>query len=195
MTREEIEYFRKIVKPFVARRLLAENYEGMGEADKADFERDFDAILDMAIKGLEIESCEDAISRNAVIDEIRSGQSYITKISPTGELEHLFDKENKALEEAVERVESLPKVKPVSVIATVKFNEDKLRELAKEQAQKLYDSILRCKDCKYFEYDSVVKIDGVPLIAAHEICTKWGDGCKTREDGFCYLAEKRDHDE
>ena len=50
----------------------------------------------------------------------------------------------------------------------------------------------RCKDCKYFEYDSVAKVDGIPLIVAHEICTKWGDGCKTREDGFCYLAEKRE---
>ena len=153
---------------------------------------DASMALKMAIEALKQLSCEDAVSRNAVIDEIRSGQSYITKISPTGELEHLFDKENKALEDAVGRVESLPKVKPVSVIATVKFNEDKLRELAEEQAQKLYDSILRCKDCKYFEYDSIAKVDGIPLIVAHEICTKWGDGCKTREDGFCYLAEKRE---
>ncbi len=31
-----------------------------------------------------------------------------------------------------------------------------------------------CKDCKYFEYDSVAKVDGIPLIVAHEICSRWG---------------------
>ena len=46
-----------------------------------------------------------------------------------------------------------------------------------------------CKDCKYFEYDSAVKVDGAPLIVAHEICSKWGNGCKTREDGYCFLFE------
>lgn len=48
-----------------------------------------------------------------------------------------------------------------------------------------------CKDCKYFKYDSVAKVDGIPLIVAHEICNRWGDGCKTREDGFCFLAEAK----
>lgn len=50
----------------------------------------------------------------------------------------------------------------------------------------------QCKECKYFEYDSVAKVDGVPLIVAHEICNKWGDGCKTREDGYCFLFESAD---
>jgi len=48
-----------------------------------------------------------------------------------------------------------------------------------------------CKDCKYFEYDSVANVDGIPLIVAHEICSKWGDGCKTREDGYCFLFEPK----
>jgi len=48
---------------------------------------------------------------------------------------------------------------------------------------------VRCKDCKYFEYDSVAKVDGIPLIVAHEICKRWGDGCKTKEDGHCFLFE------
>ncbi len=51
--------------------------------------------------------------------------------------------------------------------------------------------LIRCKDCKYFEYDSVAKVDGIPLIVAHEICSRWGNGCKTSEDGYCFLAEKR----
>lgn len=49
-----------------------------------------------------------------------------------------------------------------------------------------------CKDCKYFEYDSVAKVDGIPLIVAHEICSKWGDGCKTKEDGYCFLFEPQE---
>lgn len=49
-----------------------------------------------------------------------------------------------------------------------------------------------CKDCKYFEYDSVAKVDGIPLIVAHEICSRWGDGCKTKEDGYCFLFKPRE---
>lgn len=52
--------------------------------------------------------------------------------------------------------------------------------------------LILCKDCKYYERDSVAKIDGIPLIIAHEICNKWGDGCKTSEDGFCFLAEPKE---
>lgn len=50
----------------------------------------------------------------------------------------------------------------------------------------------RCKDCKHFEYDSMAKVDGIPLIVAHEICKKWGDGCKTSEDGYCFLFEPKE---
>ena len=49
-----------------------------------------------------------------------------------------------------------------------------------------------CKDCKYFEYDSWAKVNGIPLIVAHEICKKWGDGCKTKEDGYCFLFEPQE---
>ncbi len=52
-----------------------------------------------------------------------------------------------------------------------------------------------CKECKYFEYDSVAKVDGVPLIVAHEICSRWGDGCKTKEDGYCFLFEPQESEE
>ena len=51
-----------------------------------------------------------------------------------------------------------------------------------------------CKDCKYFEHDSVARIDGIPLIVAHEICSRWGDGCKTKEDGYCFLFEEKEGD-
>jgi hypothetical protein len=50
----------------------------------------------------------------------------------------------------------------------------------------------RCKDCRFFEYDSVANVDGIPLIVAHEICSKWGEGCKTSEDGYCFLFEPKE---
>ena len=53
--------------------------------------------------------------------------------------------------------------------------------------------LILCKDCKYFEYDSVAQVDGIPLIVAHEICKKWGDGCKTNENGYCFLAELKEN--
>ena len=52
-----------------------------------------------------------------------------------------------------------------------------------------------CKDCKYFEYDSVAKVDGIPIIVAHEMCSRWGDGCKTREDGYCFLFEPQESED
>lgn len=54
--------------------------------------------------------------------------------------------------------------------------------------------LITCKDCKYFELDSFKRVDGTPIIVANEICQKWGDGCKTREDGWCFLAKKREEE-
>lgn len=51
--------------------------------------------------------------------------------------------------------------------------------------------LIRCKNCKYFEHDSMAKVEGIPLIVAHETCKRWGDGCKTSENGYCFLAEKK----
>lgn len=50
--------------------------------------------------------------------------------------------------------------------------------------------IIRCKDCKHFEYDHLYVIHGVPVLG-HELCNAWGDGCKTDENGYCFLAERR----
>lgn len=54
--------------------------------------------------------------------------------------------------------------------------------------------IVRCKDCKYFEYDHMEDVEGypIPLILAHEICTKWGNGCKTSENGYCFMGERKE---
>ena len=50
--------------------------------------------------------------------------------------------------------------------------------------------IVRCKDCKFFEYDHPYVIQGMPILG-HEVCSKWGNGCKTNENGWCFLAERR----
>ena len=52
--------------------------------------------------------------------------------------------------------------------------------------------IVRCKDCKYFTLNLVGNVDGVPLIVAHEVCSFWGDGCKTSQEGFCSYGERRE---
>lgn len=54
------------------------------------------------------------------------------------------------------------------------------------------DKIKRCKDCRYFEYDRLANVDGIPLIVAHEICKRWGEGCKTSENGYCFLFEPKE---
>lgn len=66
---------------------------------------------------------------------------------------------------------------------------DRIKRMSSVTSQ---PKIGHCKDCKYFEYDSVAKVDGVPLIVAHEICSKWGNGCKTSEDGYCFLFEPQE---
>ncbi len=52
------------------------------------------------------------------------------------------------------------------------------------------EELVRCKDCKYFELNHWDKVDSVPIITAHEICKKWGGGCKTSLEGFCFMGEK-----
>lgn len=61
MTRERIEDFREIVLPFLSRTLLKTNYENMGKSDAEEFEKDFNEILDLAIKALEQEPVLDKI--------------------------------------------------------------------------------------------------------------------------------------
>ena len=50
--KELIENWRNMLKPSISSWLLKTNYEGVGEQDKEEFERDFDEILDLAFIGL-----------------------------------------------------------------------------------------------------------------------------------------------
>ena len=54
------------------------------------------------------------------------------------------------------------------------------------------EKIIRCRDCRHFETDVWAAVGGVPLIVAHEMCMKWGQGCRTSPDGFCFMAERKE---
>ena len=65
----------------------------------------------------------------------------------------------------------------------------------KELKERVNKDIVTCGECKYFnlnEWDET--ISGVPIIVAHEICHKWGNGCKTDSNGFCFMGERRADD-
>ena len=131
-------------------------------------------------KALEQEPCEDAVSRQAVLEYLKSN------------VEDFPD-----YHEAIEKVLVLPSVTVWQTQMVDKSNFDvnqyKLDiDTAYECGKASERQTGKCKECKYFEYDSVAKVDGIPLIVAHEICNKWGNGCKTSEDGYCYLYEPQE---
>lgn len=59
---------------------------------------------------------------------------------------------------------------------------------------KVNGELVRCKDCKYFDLDHFENVRGLPLIVAHEICNRWGNGCKTDTNGFCFMGERGAND-
>ena len=73
----------------------------------------------------------------------------------------------------------------MDIIQETEYFEHKMKQLG-------WEKVTRCKDCKYFELNHWDKVDSVPIITAHEICKKWGDGCKTSLEGFCFMGEKND---
>lgn len=52
--------------------------------------------------------------------------------------------------------------------------------------------MIYCKDCKHYHEDFWGEVPNVPIpvIIAHEICEKWGGGCKTIPEGYCHFAEE-----
>ena len=51
--------------------------------------------------------------------------------------------------------------------------------------------VVRCKDCKYFLYDKVYMVEGLPLMG-NLVCEKWGNGCRTDENGYCFMGERKE---
>ena len=56
--------------------------------------------------------------------------------------------------------------------------------------------IIHCKDCKYFELNHWETVMDIPLIVSHCICKRWGQNMnemtQVDENGYCFLAEKKD---
>jgi hypothetical protein len=123
-----------------------------------------DEALDMAIKALEQESCDDTISRQAVLDIINFEDKWLLDAKGHNANTGIAFGGMRSKVSLLPFVTSQPKTG-------------------------------HCKDCKYFEYDSVAKVDGIPLIVAHEICSRWGDGCKTKEDGYCFMFEPQESED
>ena len=80
--KELIEIWRNMLKPTISSRLLKTNYEGKGEQDKEEFERDFDEILDLALIGLnasgESKPMSDLIERQVAIDALEDWEAIYT---------------------------------------------------------------------------------------------------------------------
>jgi len=124
---------------------ILKQYVDYDNPDVPDFYTMEEAI-EVVIKALEQQPCEDAISRTAVLELVADYDLSMGQV--------------------VKGIHALPSVSPMPKMG-------------------------KCKDCKYFEYDSWAKVNGIPLIVAHEICKRWGDGCKTKEDGYCFLFESK----
>ena len=163
-----IDDMRNIVKPRIAKMLLEANFEGCGKEDKAEFETEFEMILILAEKALDQELCEDCVSREHLLSEI-------DELMQSPWFNHGKDDDMITHYGYVERKEAVEVVRDLCVKT----------EPSVTPKQRL------CKNCKFFEYDSVEEVDGVPLIVAHEICNKWGDGCRTSEDGYCFLFKPK----
>ena len=52
MTFELIENYREILKPAISSLLGRTNYEGKGQLDQEEFEKDFDELLNLALAGI-----------------------------------------------------------------------------------------------------------------------------------------------
>ena len=47
------------------------------------------------------------------------------------------------------------------------------------------------KNGEGIKFERIRRITGYLVGTGHEVCDKWGDGCKTSENGFCFMAERR----
>lgn len=139
--------------------------------------------LDMAIKALEQQPCEDTISRQAAIDAVEFGITYAKAIDiKTGEVREFFKESNEELMKAAERIKQLPSAQPDPIKINIDdLNKEDLERFKKElgntpiTVMPAQPEIIRCKDCKWKN---------------NRICTRavevWID-----DDKFCAWAERR----
>lgn len=58
--------------------------------------------------------------------------------------------------------------------------------------QEKTSDITHCSECYFYREDAWKEVDGVPVIVAHHVCVRWGDGCVTDPDGYCHMARGQD---
>ena len=90
-------------------------------------------VFDMAIKALEQEPCEDAVSRQTVSYIIKSHIHEIITESGTDKNAHT----NAVLRAIVNLVETMPSVTPTACIAKVTFDKDELQKIVDEGVKDL----------------------------------------------------------
>lgn len=113
MTKERIEDIRQSVIPFVKKELLEINNDGLGESDAKEFEKDLNEVLDLAIKALEQEPCEDCISRAEVMTEIQLNAKRYSLAKESGGLGQVVWSHNLiSINDAIEVIRTLPSVTP-----------------------------------------------------------------------------------
>ena len=126
-------------------------------------------MSDTAIEALrysEFPNNSDTISRQAAIDALVGITRFKTKHELMQRVNASVQDEQGwlgAVAECLDEIEDLPSAQP---------------------------EIIRCKDCKHFEYNHPYIIQSIPVLG-HEVCNAWGDGCKTDENGYCFMAERR----
>ena len=108
---------------------------------------------------LEQEPCEDAISRRAVLNEVKSMSNANPSYWATCDV---IDREN-----LIDSIKDLPSVKPVACIATVKFSKEDMQKLIDE---KMKEIVVERKKGKWIPHRA--KYDETAPIYECSICHK-----------------------
>ena len=90
----------------------------------------------------------------------------------------------------------------------IKIEKDKLIQCLQQDKQRYTEAyhrgyaarendIVRCKNCKHFAIKDYWVDAPLPVLVADKVptCTKWGRGCKTEPDGYCFMAERKDNED
>ena len=160
-------------------------------------------VFETAIAALKAKPCEDAVSLDSVIDTIewyRTNPQHFTEDNLIEDIKGLPPVTPKLTE-----CEDCVSIKTVMhILAELGYGDEEngadieymsaLHDVAKKvkALSPVTPKQMLCKDCKFFEYDHMENVEGIPLIVAHEICNKWGDGCRTSEDGYCFLFKPKE---
>ena len=157
------------------------------------------AALEAFGKDTNVPCNNDLISRQAAIDALEKHEEY------EGHNYTLF---RSVVSECAEIIRELPSAQPeqsLDIQHILEYLDTVLHPIISPDHWSVYSElhdmismlpsaqpeIIHCKDCKHFEYDHLYVVQGT-LVMGHLVCNKWGDGCRTAEEGFCFMAERRE---